>query len=199
MNNKKGNFAELAYVMGMILCPLGVCLSAKSGFGVSIVLGIAVRRFKWKYLLSFVTAFLYGNILDLWYDVLGAEQYTVFWQRGMSCVLGTVITSLAIAFFLRTYLPQEAYEMFVKDISDTFHKDTTKVKWIFDFTALCIAVILMLVLFRRFAFDMVGFNTVLATIVNAPLIGIFGKILDRAGSFDSSFPQFYEKFQSIMN
>ena len=46
---------------------------------------------------------------------------------------------------------------------------------------------------------MVGFNTVLATIVNAPLIGIFGKILDRAGSFDSSFPQFYEKFQSIMN
>ena len=67
-----------------------------------ILLGIAVRRFKWKYLLSFVTAFLYGNILDLWYDVLGAEQYTVFWQRGMSCVLGTVITSLAIAFFLRT-------------------------------------------------------------------------------------------------
>ena len=59
--------------------------------------------------------------------------------------------------------------------------------------------ILMLVLFRRFAFDMVGFNTVLATIVNAPLIGIFGKILDRAGSFDSSFPQFYEKFQSILN
>ena len=94
MNSKKGNFAELAYVMGMILCPLGVCLSAKSGFGVSMVvapayvlylrisetlpwftfgkseyifqglllilLGIAVRRFKWKYLLSFVTAFLYG-------------------------------------------------------------------------------------------------------------------------------------------
>ena len=54
-------------------------------------------------------------------------------------------------------------------------------------------------LISRFAFDMVGFNTVLATIVNAPLIGIFGKILDRAGSFDSSFPQFYEKFQSIMN
>ena len=221
MNNKKGNFAELAYVMGMILCPLGVCLSAKSGFGVSMVvapayvlylrisetlpwftfgkseyifqglllilLGIAVRRFKWKYLLSFVTAFLYGNILDLWYDILGAEQYTVLWQRGMACVLGTVITSLAIAFFLRTYLPQEAYEMFVKDISDTFHKDTTKVKWIFDVTALCIA------------FDMVGFNTVLATIVNAPLIGIFGKMLDRVGSFDSSFPQFYEKFQSIMN
>ena len=41
MNNKKGNFAELAYVMGMILCPLGVCLSAKSGFGVSMVVAPA--------------------------------------------------------------------------------------------------------------------------------------------------------------
>lgn len=163
-----------------------------------ILLGIAVRRFKWKYLLSFVTAFLYGNILDLWYDVLGAEQYTVFWQRNVLRFRNSDHFA-GDRIFLRTYLPQEAYEMFVKDISDTFHKDTTKVKWIFDFTALCIAVILMLVLFRRFAFDMVGFNTVLATIVNAPLIGIFGKILDRAGSFDSSFPQFYEKFQSIMN
>ena len=134
-----------------------------------IVLAFAVRRFKWKYLLSFVTAFIYGNILDLWYVVLGSEQYTVYWQRGMACVFGILITSLAIAFFLRTYLPQEAYEMFVKDVTDTYQKDMTKVKWLFDLSALLIAVVLMLVLFRRFAFNMVGLNTVLATIVNAPL------------------------------
>ena len=105
MEKKKGCFAEIAYVLGLILCPLGVCLSAKSGFGVSmvvapayvlymrisemfswftfgkseyifqglllVVLAFTVRRFKWKYLLSFVTAFIYGNILDLWYVVLG--------------------------------------------------------------------------------------------------------------------------------
>lgn len=233
METKKGRFAEIAYVLGIILCPLGVCLSAKSGFGVSmvvapayvlylrisetipwftfgkseyifqglllIVLAVAVRRFKWKYLLSFVTAFIYGNILDLWDDILGSEQYTVYWQRGMACVLGILITSLAIAFFLRTYLPQEAYEMFVKDVADTYQKDMTRVKWLFDLSALLIAVVLMLVLFRRFAFNMVGLNTVLATIVNAPLIGFFGKMLDRVGSFDSSFPEFYQKFQKIMN
>ena len=137
--------------------------------------------------------------MDLWYGVLGSEQYTVYWQRGMACVFGILITSLAIAFFLRTYLPQEAYEMFVKDVADSYQKDMTKVKWLFDLSALLIAVVLMLVLFRRFAFNMVGLNTVLATIVNAPLIGFFGKMLDRAGSFDSSFPEFYQKFQKIMN
>ena len=120
MENKKGRFAEIAYVLGIILCPLGVCLSAKSGFGVSmvvapayvlylrisetipwftfgkseyifqglllIVLAFAVRRFKWKYLLSFVTAFIYGNILDLWYVVLGSEQYTVCLLYTSRCV-----------------------------------------------------------------------------------------------------------------
>ena len=41
MENKKGRFAEIAYVLGIILCPLGVCLSAKSGFGVSMVVAPA--------------------------------------------------------------------------------------------------------------------------------------------------------------
>ena len=41
METKKGRFAEIAYVLGMILCPLGVCLSAKSGFGVSMVVAPA--------------------------------------------------------------------------------------------------------------------------------------------------------------
>ena len=108
MENKKGRFAEIAYVLGIILCPLGVCLSAKSGFGVSmvvapayvlylrisetipwftfgkseyifqglllIVLAFAVRRFKWKYLLSFVTAF--GTV----YRILAARNGLCFWN-----------------------------------------------------------------------------------------------------------------------
>lgn len=43
--------------------------------------------------------------------------------------------------------------MFVKDVTDTYQKDMTKVKWLFDLSALLIAVVLMLVLFRRFAFN----------------------------------------------
>ena len=46
MNEKKGKLAEAAYVLGMILCPLGVCLSAKSGFGVSMVVAPAYVLFQ---------------------------------------------------------------------------------------------------------------------------------------------------------
>ena len=134
MNSKKGNFAELAYVMGMILCPLGVCLSAKSGFGVSMVvapayvlylrisetlpwftfgkseyifqglllilLGIAVRRFKWKIsVIICYSVFFYGNILDLWYDVLEQNSIQCSGRGGMSCVFRNSDHFAAIAFF----------------------------------------------------------------------------------------------------
>lgn len=233
MNDKKGRLAETAYVLGIILCPLGICLTAKSGFGVSMVvapayvvfqklsqifpwftfgkseyflqglllilLALVVRRFKWKYLLSFITAFLYGSVLDAWFSVLGLAQYTIMWQRVGACVLGLLITALSIAFFLRTYLPQAAYEMFVKDVSDHFHFSMTKVKWIFDISALLSAIILMLTLLNEFAFNIIGINTVITTFVNAPLIGFFGKLLDKRYSFESAYPEFHAKFQKLMN
>ena len=76
---------------------------------------------------------------------------------------------------------------------------TTKVKWIFDITALLLAIVLMLVLLGTFALNVVGLNTILSTIVNAPLIGLFGKLMDKRFCFDSAFPAFYEKFQKLMN
>lgn len=225
--------SETAYVAGIILCPLGVCLTAKSGFGVSmvvapayvlsqkisgtaawftfgkaeyilqgmllLVLGIVLKKFKWKYLLSFVTAFIYGNILDFWFNLLGEMEYDILWQKMAACTAGIIINALAIAFFLRTYLPQEAYEMFVKEIAEGFCFKITVVKWIFDILALILAIVFMLMAFRKFAWNIVGWNTFLAAAVNAPLIGVFGKFLDSRFEFDSAFPRFYEKFQELMN
>ena len=41
MGKKIKRGAELAWLFGIILCPLGVCLSAKSGLGVSMVVAPA--------------------------------------------------------------------------------------------------------------------------------------------------------------
>ena len=89
--------------------------------------------------------------------------------------------------------------MLVKDVSENFSPATTKVKWIFDITALLLAIVLMLVLLGTFALNVVGLNTILSTIVNAPLIGLFGKLMDKRFCFDSAFPAFYEKLQNLMN
>lgn len=233
MGKKIKRGAELAWLFGIILCPLGVCLSAKSGLGVSMVvapayvlylklsqylsfftLGMAeylfqgllivitslvLRRFKWKYLLCFVTAVLCGVMIDVWSLLVGTEVCTIFWQQCVYCVLGSIVTGLAIAFMLRTYLPQEVFELVVKEISDRFSFSVNRVKWVYDVSSLLLAIVLMLCLFGRFSFEMVGIGTLFVTVINTPFITLFGKIVDKLFVFDSAFPKFYEKFEKIMD
>ncbi|MBO5734637.1 MAG: hypothetical protein J6S15_00875 [Clostridia bacterium] len=220
---------ELAYVLGVILCALGVCFSAKSGFGVSMVVapayvlhcklepllpffsfGVAeyvlqgglilllcpfVGRFKKKFLLSFATAVFYGVVLDLWRGLFGTGIPGELWQRIFFCVLGGCITAFAIALLLRTYLPQQGYELVVKELSDRYGWAMGKVKWIYDMSSLGVAILLMLLLFGEFSFSMIGAGTLLLTLVNTPLITGFGKILDRFFEFTPFFPRFHGFFQ----
>ncbi len=233
MKQKRGRIAEAAWVAAVIICGFGVCLSAKSGFGVSmvvapayviylkisqalpwftfgmaeyclqgvviIILSIVVRRFKWKYPLSFGTAICYGFALDAWRGVFGTEVYTQMYQRCLACAAGAVITAFAIALFLRTYLPQEGYELVVKEISDKFNLNMNKVKWIYDCSSLGTAIILMLLLFKRLSFEMIGAGTLIMTVINTPIIAMFGKILDSRFEFTSAFDSFHDNFNKLMN
>ena len=205
-----GKTGELFYVFGTILCSLGVCLSAKSGFGVSmvvapayvlscflqpkipfftfgnteyvvqglfiIVLALVVGKFKLKYPLSFVTCVLYGLMLDGWRSLFGREVFTEPYMRIISMILGAVITAIAIALYLRTYMPQQGYDMFVYEIATEKKLKMNVVKWIYDVSSLILAIVLMLVLFNRFDLEMVGIGTLILTIVNTPLIIGFGKL-----------------------
>lgn len=233
MKEKKGRIAEAAWVGAVIICGFGVCLSAKSGFGVSMVvapayiiylkvsqtlpwfsfgmseyclqgfliilLSILLKRFKWKYPAAFVTALCYGFALDGWMSIFGTEVYGEMYQRCLACAGGAVITAFAIALFLRTYLPQEGYELVVKEISDKFQFNMNKVKLIYDWSSLGAAIILMLLLFRRFSFEMIGAGTLVMTVINTPLITLFGRLLDSRFDFTPAFESFHEKFDRLMN
>ena len=228
-SKKIAGMGEPAYVLGVILCALGVCFSAKSGFGVTMVVapayvlhcklepllpffsfGVAeyvlqgglilllcpfVGRFKKKFLLSFGTAVFYGVVLDFWRMLFGTEVPNELWQRAFFCGLGGCITAFAIALLLRTYLPQQGYELVVKELSDRYGWAMGRVKWIYDMSSLVVAILLMLLLFGEFSFSMIGAGTLLLTLVNTPLITGFGKLLDRFFVFTPFFPRFHGFFQ----
>jgi len=230
---KIGRMAELAWLIGVIMCPLGVCLCSKSGLGVSMIaaptyiiylkmsetfgwftygvseyliqgalvlgLAIVIGRFKWKYLLSFLTGVCYGLALDGWFLVFGREMVDGMALRLMFAVGGLAITAFAIALFLRTYLPQQSYELVVKEVADKWKLNMNKVKWINDAIYFVVSVGLMLVLFRRFDTSMVGVNTILATVINAPMIGFFGHFLDKIFDFGPVNRAFYDKFEKLMD
>lgn len=200
------------WVLGMVLCPLGVALSARAGFGLSMVeapvyivflrvsaafpkftfgmaeyavqaavlalLCIIIKKFRPRYLLSFATAVMFGVILDGWRSVIGSEIYGNMTARVFACAAGMVITSLAVSCFFRTDLPQEVWELFVKEYSTEKSKKMTKVKWAYDISSLLTAILLSLILLKKFELTAIGPGTVAATILNAPLIGGFGKLID---------------------
>lgn len=225
--------AEIAWVLGVTLCALGVCLSANSGFGVSMIaapslilftflsrffpaltfgiteyilqgvlmvlLAVCLRRFKWKYPLAFLTGVLYGLSLDGWRLLFGQTVYATMPLRIVSAVAGALISTFAIALALRTYLPQQVYEMVVTEIVDKYGFSVNKVKWCYDLSSLAVAVIMMLCFFRKFDTGLIGVTTLVLTFVNTPLITMYGKIVDRCFTFDSAFPKFRAWFDRTLN
>lgn len=223
---------ELMWALAIVLCALGVCLTAKSGFGVSMVvapayvlhlklvealpfftfgmaeyalqgvlvlaLALIKKRFCLRYLLTFVTAVVYGLALDGWRLIFGTEVYSVLFLRIAAVAVGLPVTAFSIALFLRTYLPQEGYELFVKEMAERSNRSVNTVKWIYDVCSLLLAIVLMLCLFGKFSFRMVGPGTLVMTLVNAPLIALFGRFLDARVDFSSAFPKFYDWYVRTM-
>ena len=220
-------FNEIAYVLATVLCSLGVSLSAKSGFGVSMVVApafvlsnylqpilpfftfgnteyvvqglmiialvIVVRKFKIKYPLSFLTAVIYGLLLDLFRMIVGVDVPEQIYLRIIYMILGAVITAMAIALYLRTYLPQQGYDLFVYELATEKKLNMTKVKWAYDVISLVAAIALMLILFRKFDLELIGVGTLILTVINTPLISLFGNLYDKFISFDPMFPAFATK------
>lgn len=219
---------ETAWVFGVILIALAVCLVTKGGFGVSMVVApayiihlaaekflpwysfgtseyilqgvllaalcIIIKKFNWRYLLSFLTAVIYGYILDLWFLIFGGSQpFFTLWGRIISLACGIALTSFSIALFFRTYLPQQVYELFVAQVAIKYGKKTEKVKFVYDISSLVLGIILAVIVSHSFDdikfTDCIGIGTVACTVFNAFLINLFGKLLDKLFGFEAASPK----------
>lgn len=154
-----------------------------------IIMCLIIRRFNWKYLLSFASAFIFGNMVDFSLWIFGGQEvYESMVMRIIAFALSEVITALAIACYFRTSLPLCIYELFVKAVSERFSLSTDSVKMLFDIGMLLLSVAATLLLFGRFVG--VGIGTVIITLVNAPLIKLWGKVLDKIFTYEPRFPKF---------
>lgn len=208
---------EIGWVLGILLCTLGIAFCTKSNFGLSMIAAPAyiihvkmvqffpfytqgtseyvfqitlilitfciTRKFKLKYILSFVTAILSGFALDFWLFLLGGNgAYDELWLRIAAFIISEILTALAIAFFFRTTLPVQGYELLVAEIAHTFKLKTDTVKLFNDIIYFAASVILALVL--NGSFQGIGIGTIVITIVNAPIIAFFGRLLDKYFTFN---------------
>lgn len=165
-----------------------------------IILCIAVRRFKWKYLLAFAVAVIYGYTLDLFLFILKDLVFEAIWLRWVMLIIGDIITAFGVACFFRTYMPLQVYELFVAEVASVFSFKVTKTKLCFDLSLLICSVVLALTLFGDISsfdwstityasFHSIGLGTIVTTAINSPIIGLMGKVIDRLFEKKPLFPK----------
>lgn len=148
-----------------------------------LVMILILRKFRLSYLFSFVTAVLYGFILDGCVWVVGFIPDTNLVWRSALFLAGEVFCTLGVSLVFHTYISPEVYELFVKEISAKFGKKIHHVKTVYDCTSCAIAVVMSFLFFGFGHFEGVKWGTIVVALVNGTIIGWMTRLLERTFEF----------------
>lgn len=160
-----------------------------------LVLMVVVRKFRISYFFSFVTAVIYGYLLDfvMWLTpAVAADNITM---RIILFILGELFCTLGVSLVLHTYIPPEAYELFVSEVTKNFHLPTGRVKWVYDITSCLTAIALSFIFFGFGVFVGVKWGTVLCALINGVIISAMIKWEDKIFEYKDGLKwrKFFEK------
>lgn len=152
-----------------------------------LILSLVLRKFKPMYLFSFVTAVIYGLTLDAAIMIVDILPQLGLTGRGICYAAGVLICSSGVSLIFHTYIPPEAYELFVKEISARLGVDINIVKTVYDCFSCFVAIILSFAFFGLWNFEGVKFGTVICAFVNGFLIGKCSKLVESVFEFKDAF------------
>lgn len=160
-----------------------------------IALMIIMRKFKVSYLFSFVTAVWYGYLLDLIMWLIPPLAEDALGLRIVFFIAGELFCTLGVSLVFHTYIPPEAYELFVSELAKKTGKPTGTIKWIYDICSCIVAVALSFIFFGFGTFVGVNWGTALCAVINGFIIGWMCKVEDRYFEFKDGLKlrMFFEK------
>lgn len=213
---------ELMYVLGMIFLPFSVALCTKANLGMSmiaaptyivsekiawlsygqceyifqaivlVVMCIIIRKFKWSYLTSFLSALIYGTVLDFYIWLMRDWVVDATWLRVLIFIGGIAFCAIGVSFFMCTYLAACAYDYLVRMVVEARGFPLKKVKLTNDFVYLILSVVLSLTLFHGFVGVTLG--TLVIAMVNGQLISAVFKLIQKHVDLYNQFPKLADKF-----
>ena len=148
-----------------------------------IIMALVLRRFKLSFLFSFVTAVIYGFILDLCMLLVSYVPMENMALRITYYTLGMVLCAIGIALFFHTYIAPEVYELFVKEVSSKYGVEIHRFKTGYDICSCLIGVILSFIFFGFGVFRGVKWGTIICALINGTLIGLCSKFLEQRFEF----------------
>ena len=166
------------------------------GFLLVLTIG-AVRRFRVSYLFSFVTAVLYGFVLDGWIWVLDLVPAAISGHMAVRALLyggGMVFCAMGVSLMFRTYISPEVYELFVMEFADRWGKKISVVKTVYDCVSCAAAVAMSFAVFGFGVFVGVQWGTIVCALINGWIIGQWGRLWDRFFVFEDRLPKLKKWF-----
>lgn len=148
-----------------------------------VFLSVFLRRFKKGYLFSFLTAVIYGFVLDFFIALIASLPADSFSVRAVLFVSGMLCGSVGVAFFFHTYFAPEAYELVVKELSVSMNRSITVVKTSYDLISLTVSVVLSFCFFGFLHFEGVKLGTLITALVNGWIIGRISALMDKSFDF----------------
>ena len=154
-----------------------------------IAMCIVMRRFRLSYLFSFITAVVYGFVLD-GFMALGAlfPAPTTIWLRLLWYIPGMLFCTAGVSMMFHTYISPEVYELFVKELSSHFHKDIHKFKTCYDIVSLLVGIALSFAIYGLWKFEGVKLGTIICAIINGWIISRFTKFFEKHWVFKDKLP-----------
>lgn len=155
---------------------------------VLLLLTLILRQGKRACLFSFVTAVLYGWLLDASIALISFVPGQSVGFRIVFYLVGMLLCSVGVALLFDTYITPEAYELFVKEISARYRWDLHKCKTVYDCVSCLVAIVLSFLFFGWGHFEGVKLGTVFCALCNGTLIGLCSRALHRIWVFEDKLP-----------
>lgn len=153
-----------------------------------ILMMIVIRRAKLSYFFSFITAIIYGFMLDGALAVIDIFSLTSAPIRLLFYIIGFLFCTMGVSLLFHTYISPEAYELFVKEVSAKFNIDIHKFKTIYDCVSCFVSIAMSFMFFGMWHFEGIKLGTVLCTLVNGFMIRIWTKLFEKIWVFEDRFP-----------
>lgn len=191
--NKITNY--LIFLLGLFISSLGVSVITKANLGTSpissipyilslkfsftlgeftvifslllVVLQLIILRknFKLEHLLQIPISFLFGYFIDYTMILLTNVSFNTYFSAIIFLIIGCIILAVGVYLEVLANVAMLPGESFVRAVSDTWHKDFSKTKVVFDVSMTIIATILSVIFF----YQLQGIRE--GTIIAAILVG----------------------------
>lgn len=152
-----------------------------------IAMMILLRKVDPTYFFSFITAVLYGLLLDGSIALIALFPAPTFAVRLVLFFVAMPLVSFSVSLLFHTYIPPEAYELFVKEVSAHFHVDIHKFKTAYDCISCLVSIALSFLFFGFGHFEGIGPGTIFTAVFNGFLIGRCTAFLEKHFTFTDRF------------